>query len=194
MKKKVEWKSRHKDGQHFPVIRGNKCNLPHSLKLSVIPLDSKLRTEENWREKAIRDARKAREDDKRVSDVVQDLTEEDVEQQIERGLGLDEEKLPSAQSEDIVSIPELRLPEETKILCAGVIELAERGMILGKDYHISEDGVTITPKYRLRERGTGGAGAPKDKWEEMGWMPPDVRRERARKMSQAFASNIIRHT
>jgi hypothetical protein len=48
MKKKVEWKSRHSDGQAFPVVpKGDKKNLPTTLKLQDIPADSHLHEDMN---------------------------------------------------------------------------------------------------------------------------------------------------
>ena len=81
-------------------------------------------------------------------------------------------------------------------MIAGMRELQDRGLEIGKDYHITEKDTITTPRVRLRERGTGSSHSSSnedkdmDKWQELGWMPQDVRRKKIQKMAKGFGGRL----
>lgn len=151
------------------IPKGDKKNLPRKLVLSDIPEDSQLH-----------------EDNKRIElKYAKSNARKQSSEESRKELRSDDE------SSETEAVPQRRVsPEE--LLLLGIKELQDRGLEIGRDYHITENGgITVGRVVRLRQRGgTSTSSAPKDKWQEIGWMPESVRRERAKKMTKEFTSNI----
>jgi hypothetical protein len=95
-------------------------------------------------------------------------------------------------SEEPTEKEELRHYTGADLVALGIKELSDRGLEIGRDYHITEnEGFTVGTKVKLRQKGTSSFGASKySKYEEMGWMPESVRRAKAQKMTRAISSGL----